>query len=188
MPQVSKTQFISIVAIASLSTAAVAFAFSSVSSDPSSSATADPVGDYFLHLRANDYTTYTDPVYGFSFPYPADFAVSNFFADDGETYVALLENSRLNLGIQIVVTPTDQDTAITAADISPSVIVDNPVEFFLPDGIPALRFYSKDDEGKDTGEIWFIYEGNLYQISMHAGSWFDAWPQELEQELTFQRI
>lgn len=188
MPQISKVKFFSLITLVSVSAAGVIFAFSSGSPDSGSGATIDPIDDYFLQLQAMDYTTYTDPVYGFSFPYPADFIVSNVFDDDEERYVALLENPRLNLAIQIVVSPTDQNGPITTEDLDPSVIVDHPVEFLLPDDIPALRFYSKDADGKATGEIWFIHEGNLYQISMHAGSWFDAWPHELGQKLIFGSI
>lgn len=146
------------------------------------------MSDYFLRLYADDYVTYTDPVYGFSFPYPNDFDVSSFFDDEGERYIALLENSRAGLAIQSVVSPTDQAGPIGTQDIDPSVAVEHPVEITLADGTPALRFYSKDADGIDIGEIWFIHEGALYQITMHAGSWFDAWPQELGQQLTFESI
>jgi hypothetical protein len=102
--------------------------------------------------------------------------------------VVLLEHSNPNLAIQILVSPADQDAPITFADVSPSVVVEHPVEFQLTDGTPALRFYSKDEDEKTIGEIWFIRESDLYQISMHAGSWFDAWPQQLGQNLTFESI
>jgi hypothetical protein len=189
MPQISKTQFFSVLALVSLSGVAVAFAFSSIASDSQSAVEEDPVGQYFFQHTREDYVTYTDPVYGFSFPYPADFTVSNFFDDDeGERYVALLENPRVNLAIQIVVSPTDQNVPITIQDLDPSVVVEHPVDITLTDGTPALRFYSKDADGKDIGEIWFIRDGDLYQITMHAGSWFDAWPQELGTKLTFGSI
>jgi hypothetical protein len=94
------------------------------------------------------------------------------------------------MGFQIVVDPSDEVDPITKERILkdlPSLVIDNPWEFFIAGDIPALRFESNDPTLGDTREIWFIHDGNLYRISMYAShkEWLDAWVRQVAQDWTF---
>lgn len=144
--------------------------------------------DYMLGLTRVDYTTYTHPVYGFSFHYPKDFVISEFQEDHGE--VILAENPRFSLGLQIFITPFDEEGPITKERILqdlPALTMEDEVEFWIDDKIPALRFSSKDPTLGDTREIWFVRDGNLFQIMVYSESeeWLDERVREFAQDLKF---
>jgi hypothetical protein len=63
------------------------------SSDP------DAFAAYYLSLDADDHTTYTQPVHGFSFPYPKEYVLSTVVTDEGEAILAA--SPRFRAGIEI---------------------------------------------------------------------------------------
>ena len=149
----------------------------------------DAIKEYILQLELGDYLTYTHETLGLSFEVPADFLVSSF--DENGEEVILAEHPRLHLGFQIVAFPVDDSApSLTAETISrdnPSLPIEDPVEFFMPGEIPAVRFSSRDSSLGDTRELWFSRGGYFYQIRMYSAQheWLDAWIRKLGQKLTF---
>ena len=147
-----------------------AMAIFAVASNSSQAEISDsPILDYLLHLQRGDYITYTDPIHGLSFDIPKDFVVSKF--DDNGREVVLAESPRFKLGLQLVITPFDEEEPITADRIRqdlPSLVMEMPVEFWVDDATPAVRFTSEDPSLGETREIWFARDGNLYQFTLYC--------------------
>jgi hypothetical protein len=130
--------------------------------------------------------TYTDPVYGFSFQYPAELRVQNVPADTG--YLVLAERPNANLGFQVFVRPFDEPAPITPQRIQqelPSVMTDKGREISIgpKQAIPALLFSEHDQSLGTTSEVWFVWppdpqpNGNyLYQVTTYAdrANWLSA--------------
>jgi hypothetical protein len=143
---------------------------------------------YILGLQRADFATYLHPEYGYSFTYPKDFTISNF--KDGDLDVVVAEHPKLDFGFQIIVQPTGEEGSVSKERIlqdDPSIVVENPVEFFIDDEAPALRFSSRDDAGRETRETWFIHAGNFYQITLHSAEpgRLDPWIRMLDVDFRF---
>ena len=133
--------------------------------------------------------TYQNADYGFSFKYPKDFAVSEIAGDASE--VVLVQNIAKNIGIQILITPNDEsDSDITAEAIHekiPDLKISEPQEVLVGENRKGLAFKSDNEAfGGASREVWFIFGGNVYQISAYAEldgflrGLFGTW--EFEQE------
>ncbi|KKS33122.1 MAG: hypothetical protein UU95_C0040G0001 [Parcubacteria group bacterium GW2011_GWC2_42_12] len=115
--------------------------------------------------------TYLNADYGFSFKYPKDFAVSEIAGDASE--VVLVQNIAKNIGIQILITPNDEsDSDITAEAIHekiPDLKISEPQEVLVGENRKGLAFKSDNEAfGGTSREVWFIFNGNVYQISAYA--------------------
>ena len=125
--------------------------------DPSSSRA------YYLTKQPGDFTTYTHPVYDFSFPYLKDFTVQEIENDRGE--LVLVENPAVGMGFQIFVTPDDETSLLTVQRIQhdlPDMAIDEVIEFELTDDTPAVRFVSHDSQLGDVGETWCRRDGHIF--------------------------
>jgi hypothetical protein len=143
---------------------------------------------YYIAQRHEDLTTYTHPVYGFSFPYIKDFTVREIEDEQGE--IVLVENPAVGMGFQIFITPDDAPEPLTLERIQhylPDLPMEDVTEFTLPDDTPAVRFVSHDPVLGDVGETWFRRDGYIYQISVSAPGreLQDAWLREIALNLTF---
>lgn len=118
---------------------------------------------------------YDNSAYGFSLEMPADFAAQDIPADpDGTPETIVLQDQNGN-GIQIAVSPFDEDAAgsytLTAdrihQDVPDMEIIDaQPVE--VGTHYTGLAFKSDNDAfGGASREVWFVFRGNLYQISTY---------------------
>lgn len=110
--------------------------------------------------------TYTNSKYGFSFSHPKELNISEF--TEGKIDVILVKDETGD-GFQIYITPFDEQGPITKERILkdiPDMQISNDKEIFI-DGESALSFKSKDTS-LETFEIWFVYNGYLYQISSFA--------------------
>ena len=152
--------------------------------------TRDPAAavSYYLAKHPEDLTTYTHPVYGFSFPYFKDFTVQNIQEERGE--LVLVENPAVGMGFQLFITPDEETEPLTATRIRhdlPDMAMDEVMEFLLPDDTPAVRFVSRDPVLGDVGETWFRKDGHLYQVSVSVPSrdLQDAWVRDIAATLTF---
>lgn len=116
---------------------------------------------------------YTHIQLGFSFKYPKEYTISsfgNFYDSNGETI--LLQNEDKSRGLQVLITPFDEDTSLTLNRIKkdlPSLSVLEGVETEIgSDGkkVAVVTFKSTNNlsNGKSL-EAWFIYRNNLYQVS-----------------------
>lgn len=117
--------------------------------------------------------TFTHKKYNFSFNYPSNIKTSNFNEGDGEQILFQGDN---NEWFQIYITPWDEEGDITAERIKqdlPDIVITSPQKAILgpkqKEGIGphALIFYSKDSSLGDTREVWFVRNGNLYQITTY---------------------
>lgn len=124
--------------------------------------------------------TYTDPAQHFSFNYPEGYTVREVPSDGtsrtpalSEVEVLVIEGSSLTAGIQIIITPDDTNTDITAEAISeaiPDMKVENPQSF--PVGANSGLAFQSDNSAFDgaSREVWFASNGYLYQISAYASN------------------
>lgn len=143
---------------------------------------------YYIAQRPEDLTTYTHPVYGFSFPHGKDFTVREI--EEGEGELVLVENPAVGMGFQLFIVPDDETDPLTAERIQydlPDMPMEEVVEFALPDNTPAVRFVSRDPVLGTIGETWFRRAGHLIQLSVVAPDreLQDAWVRELATTLTF---
>lgn len=116
---------------------------------------------------------YKHGLLGFGFKYPNEYTISsfgNFYDSNGETI--LLQNEDKSRGLQVLITPFDEDISLTQKRIKkdlPSLSVLEAVETEIgSDGkkVAVVTFKSTNNlsSGKSL-EAWFIYRNNLYQVS-----------------------
>ena len=119
--------------------------------------------------------TYQNQSYHFSINYPNGYTVSNVNDPSAGGSTILIQDDSTNgdAGIQIFISPyTDPDTDITPDFITqnaPDVTVNDPqVVAMSAGGGKGLAFESNNAAfGGASREVWFIYNGNLYQISTY---------------------
>ena len=121
---------------------------------------------------------YENGKYGFSFSHQKEFSVSEF--TEGGADVVLVRNGAANGVFKVSVSPFDEPGPITKKRILqdiPKMLISDDKEISVG-GKKALSFTNKDTAG-ETFEIWFVYNGNLYQISA-----FPKFGKELDKILT----
>lgn len=143
------------------------------------------IRDYALRYES---ASYTDPTYGFSISLPKDFIVSSSDQDDGELIIA--EHPTFNLGLEAFISPFDSEgqlTVDTIRELNPALSIKEPVDMELPDGTPALRFASDDPALGDTRQLWFLHNGDLFQVVFYSANteWLDAWVRAFPNDWTF---
>ncbi len=115
---------------------------------------------------------YSNSHYGFAVKMPEDFAAQEVsgVVEAGDT--VLLQNSKGD-GIQIIVSPFDEDTSGSYTltkerilqDIPDLQISDEQVLNVGPN-YKGVAFMSDSDEfGGSSRAVWFVFKGNLYQIN-----------------------
>jgi hypothetical protein len=114
---------------------------------------------------------YSNSDYRFSFMLPTDFTAQEMPQDENGARTFLFQNDR-GEGIQIVITPFDEDIATLTKeriqqDIPDLKITDEqPVE--IGQNHTGLAFKSDNEAfGGASREVWFVFRGNLYQISTY---------------------
>jgi hypothetical protein len=119
---------------------------------------------------------YANTVLGISFDYVAGYTLStfgNYYDSTGQT-ILLQKNADggTEQGLQVLVTPFDEDISLTAARIKkdlPAVAMSNVSETTLDaEGgkVAAVVFDSANASSMgQSHEAWFVWNGNLYQIS-----------------------
>lgn len=119
--------------------------------------------------------TYNSSKYGFSFNYPTGYTETSFQSaqPDGSLSETIIVQDAKNLqGFQIVISEFDEDIDMTEARIKadiPSLAITNPQEVTLGPTRKGLAFLSDNDAyGGASREVWFVFRGNLYQISTYA--------------------
>jgi hypothetical protein len=150
----------------------------------------DDVTQLLLQLSEEDFYIYTDPMYGFSLPYPKFFTFLTF--NEGEREGIILRSDNLGMGIQITISPLDENLPLLTPerllqDI-PELTSEQITETYVGPNqdIPALAFPYTHPEIGETGEVRFLYAGNLYQLSIHAPpEWLEPWAAEILLQFTF---
>lgn len=125
---------------------------------------------------------YTNETYGFSATLPQGFAAREM---EG---MVILEN-QTGEGIQIAITPTDEDIPSLSAeriqvDI-PDMAVREPQIVEIGESRTGLAFKSDNEAFNGASrEVWFVFRGNLYQISTYE--YLDPLLQAIFQTWQFQ--
>lgn len=118
---------------------------------------------------------YSHPLLGFSFEYPATFSISSFGSPDddaGETI--LLQGSKEEKGLQVLITPFDEDIVLTEGRIHqdiPDLMMSDVSMRTLGTGektVRAIVFMSTNSFMGKSREAWFVRNGQLYQLSAPA--------------------
>ncbi len=118
---------------------------------------------------------YSNDTYGFSLKMPDTFAAQEIAGDpDGTPYTLVLQDQSGN-GIQIAISPFDEDTGqgytLTQDRILqdvPDLKITDPQIIEVGDNYKGLAFKSDNDAfGGASREVWFVFRGNLYQISTY---------------------
>jgi hypothetical protein len=107
----------------------------------------------------------------FSFMYPVDFTATSIPSGDGEAVV--VQNSKTKVGVQVLITPFDgEDIDITPEIIKESLSdmkIENPQSVEIGQSRKGLAFLSDNQSfGGASREVWFVFRGNLYQISTYS--------------------
>ena len=111
-------------------------------------------------------SSYTHPLFGFTFSLPEKFSTGTFPEGEGEMLMVKLTGEQ-NRQTQIYVTDFSEQGPITAQRISkdlPDMAVEQPVDI-LVNGERAVAFVSTSGAGEKTREVWLVHAGHLYQIS-----------------------
>jgi hypothetical protein len=113
---------------------------------------------------------YTNPVRRFSFNHPKEFAVTSILSDGIE--IVLIQNADKKIGVQIVISPfLGEDLDITPEIIRtdiPEMKIDAAKELIIAPSRKGLSFESDNPAfGGQSSEIWFVFKGNLYQLSTY---------------------
>lgn len=125
-----------------------------------------------------DYSTilltkpYTNDEYKFSLSMPSNFEVRQLADDGSSTTAILVESADRSDGVQIMVTPFDEEiTTLTQERIQqdvPDLTITEPQPVEIGENNTGLAFKS-DNEAFDgaSREVWFVFRDNLYQISTY---------------------
>lgn len=114
---------------------------------------------------------YTNPDYNFSFKYPSGFTVSSLPNEGDE--IIVVQNTAENIGMQIVISSfPSSDIDITPEYIKgqiPDLKISEAQEVLVGANRKGLAFLSDNEVfGGSSREVWFVWNGNLYQISTYA--------------------
>ena len=118
-------------------------------------------------------SAYENDDYGFGFKYPDGFNVMEMPIESGQ--VLILQNQKTDVGLQIMITQYDgTEESLTAESVKqsvPDLTIKEPQELFIGESGAkgkGLAFVSDNAEfGGKSREVWFIYNGNLYQMSTY---------------------
>jgi hypothetical protein len=126
--------------------------------------TPDPVADYVLHLRAEDYTTYTHPTLGFSFRYPKDFDLLT--ATWGDEEVVEVHHPILSLSIRVSTRSFDPDVGLFAELAS----LPDDYEREPPEGAGSTAVGRIDADvpvpGEHRSAYWFVAHDRIFEITI----------------------
>src|SRR3989344_9221930 len=119
-------------------------------------------------LQSGKKQTYTHQRLGFSFEFPEGFKVGEFGEGiEGEEQILVQKN---NVGFQLKITPFEEDIILTEQRIKediPDIVIKEPLQIKVGEAI-ALAFLSESESLGQTREVWWVYKGNLYQITTYT--------------------
>lgn len=125
-----------------------------------------------------DYSTvllikpYTNDTFRFAISMPGDFEARELAADDNGATTVLLESTDRADGVQIIVSPFDEDiSALTMERIQhdvPDLTITDPQPVEIGENRKGLAFKSDNEAFNGASrEVWFVFRGHLYQISTY---------------------
>ncbi len=135
-------------------------------------------------------STFIHKKYNFSFIYPSSVKTSNFREGDGEQI--LFQDDVNKIWFQINITPWDEGENLSVERIKqdlPDIVVTSPQQVVLGpaqnnNSPKALIFFSREDGIGETREVWFVKNGNLYQVTTYKR--LDTLISQILSTLTFE--
>ncbi len=114
---------------------------------------------------------YSNSDYGFGFKYPKNFSVTEAPGERGD--IIVISDDLKKIGVQLLISPFEgEDIDMTVAEIKleiPDITITEPQELLVGTSRKGLAFFSdNEDFGGKSREVWFVYKGNIYQISTYA--------------------
>lgn len=109
--------------------------------------------------------------YNFTFNYPKDFLVTETISEEGTNKILVESSKKKNQGFEISILPFDEPGPLTEARIKqdlPDMLMENVKETQISQNIQAISFNGFDESTGKTFEVWFIYNGNLYQFLSYS--------------------
>ena len=118
---------------------------------------------------------YINSTYTFSLMMPESFSAQDI-SDPSQGGATLVLQDQSGNGIQIVISPWDEDTSgsytLTAGRIHqdlPDLAINDPQPVVVGPNYTGLAFKSDNPAfGGDSREVWFVFNHHLYQISTYA--------------------
>ncbi len=115
--------------------------------------------------------TFVHPELKFAFRYPSDFSVERLPLEGSEAI--LVHNKTTQIGAQIYISPySGSEINITPELVSqelPELQINEPQEVLIGTDRKGLAFLSDNKQfGGSSREVWFVWDGLLYQISTYA--------------------
>lgn len=128
-------------------------------------------------IRGGEYTgaplqaNYENKTYSFSLRMPSGFTAQELPTDESGADIVILQNQK-GEGIQIRVSPFEDIRALTADMVReniPDMQISETESVAIGSDYTGVAFISDNEafEG-ESREVWFVYTGNLYQISTYA--------------------
>ena len=114
---------------------------------------------------------YKNETFQFTLDVPDGFTAGELPLDEKGATTIILQNAQ-GEGIQIYITPAEDNWELTADDIRasiPDMEVSSPEVVEIGNDYKGVAFLSNNEayEG-NSREVWFYFRGNLYQISTYA--------------------
>lgn len=127
---------------------------------------------------------FTHPDFGFTITYPSNYTLGSFPEGDGD--MVLLQDKTSKKGFQVFISAYDEKENLSIEVIRKSLLtmrVSNDKNFTLgTEEIPAIGF-DGENAGKETREVWFVIDGNLYQCTSYVE--VGAEMEKVLQSITF---
>jgi hypothetical protein len=126
-----------------------------------------PLTPLLQQERETEGKKYQNDAYNFSINIPNNATTTEIDEGEGHTILIQKEMSKTvfdTYQMQIYMAPFDEDIVLTAERIRqdiPDLKMGN-IESVKVGGITAVKFIDQD---QNTGEIWFVRNGNLFQVS-----------------------
>lgn len=128
---------------------------------------------------------YSNLLLKFSLLYPDNLTKREY--SDGDTSTIVFEDKDRGEGFQIFIVP-HEGAEVSAERFKmdvPSGVMKEPQNIFV-DGVPAQKFYSQNQIVGETVEVWFIYEGLLYEVT--APKVLEQWLSEILRSWSFMKL
>jgi len=123
-------------------------------------------------LTAGNSKSFKDTARGFSFLYPKRLDATTF-PDGNSGDIVLVQSPEKGEGFQILITPYGEGGSNLTAEMIqaeiPDLKISDAQELLLGESGKGVAFISDNDSfAGNSREVWFVYGGNLYQISTYA--------------------
>ena len=106
------------------------------------------------------------------------------YNEEGGAFTAAFQDPTTNEGFEVYVTPYS-GTQITQARFKldePSGVMDDPTKLIV-DGVQATMFFGYNSAMGATCEVWFIRNGDLYEVATYKP--LDSWLAQIMQTWQF---